>query len=102
MKYQRLAHHLGMEEEEVLELVSLFVDITQKDLGKIRKSILDNAAPDAASAAHSIKGAAANLGFDHIADLATSMEQRAREGRLTGILPLVDQVAQLTAPLLKR
>ena len=57
---------------------------TQADLDKIRKAMADDNAKDAAAAAHSIKGAAGNLGFEAMAELAKIMEFKGKDGNLEG------------------
>jgi HPt (histidine-containing phosphotransfer) domain-containing protein len=82
MDYKHLADQLDMDETEFLELVALFVDTTRTDLKKIRQGVSYGNPRQAAAAAHSIKGAAGNLGFTHLADLARKMESAANNGCL--------------------
>ncbi|HKJ97714.1 MAG TPA: Hpt domain-containing protein [Desulfotignum sp.] len=77
MDYKYLADQLDMDETEFLELVALFVDTTRTDLKKIRQGVSCGDFSRAAAAAHSIKGAAGNLGFTRMADLARKMETAA-------------------------
>ena len=82
MDFNDLASRLGIDEEDMKELVELFVTTTLSDIEKIRKGISDNNPADAAAAAHSIKGAAGNLGFDEIFSMARDMEMQAKKGSL--------------------
>lgn len=82
MDFNDLASRLGIDEEDMKELVELFIITTLSDIGKIRKGISDNNPADAAAASHSIKGAAGNLGFDEIFRLAGNMEMQAKKGSL--------------------
>jgi len=84
MDFEGLASRLGIDKEDFLELTELFITTTQSDMDKIRRGMWDDSPEDAAAAAHSIKGAAGNLGFDQMADLAKNMEFRGKEGRLDG------------------
>lgn len=101
MDYKHLADQLDMSEEEFSELAALFVTITLADLKKIRQEVSNDNPSRAAAAAHSIKGAAANLGFTHMADLAQKMEALANAGNLDDfdayIKDLETRVEALTA-----
>ncbi|MCG8563578.1 MAG: Hpt domain-containing protein [Desulfobacterales bacterium] len=95
MDYENLALRLGLETEEFMELVSLYVETTTQDLDRIRQGLARGSAPDTAAAAHSIKGAAANMGFSHMARLAEAMETQARDGELTQLTPHLQQFTRL-------
>lgn len=82
MDYKHLADQLDMDETEFSELVALFVDTTRTDLEKIRQGVSTGNPRQAAAAAHSIKGAAGNLGFTQMAALAQKMESAANGGSL--------------------
>lgn len=92
MDFEGPASRLGIDKEDFLELVGLFITTTQSDMDKIRRGMKDNAPSDAAAAAHSIKGAAGNLGFDDMAVLAKKMEFRAKEDRLDGFDAWTDEM----------
>ncbi len=92
MKFQKLADNLGLELEDYLELVELFIEISLTDLDKINEAI-ENKNPDkAASAIHSIKGAAGNLGFMEIYETAQKLEAEARNSRLDEIAEPINQL----------
>lgn len=101
MDYKHLADQLDMSEEEFSELAALFVTITRADLKKIRQGVSNDNPSRAAAAAHSIKGAAGNLGFTHMADLAKKMEALANAGNLDNfdvyIMDLETRVEALAA-----
>lgn len=82
MDIKDLASHLGIDEEDIKELVDLFITTTVSDIQKIKKGVLDNKSSDVAAASHSIKGAAGNLGLDEIYTLAKDMEMQAKSGSL--------------------
>ncbi|MGD1048520.1 MAG: Hpt domain-containing protein [Candidatus Krumholzibacteriaceae bacterium] len=78
----QLARDIGLEEAEYLELLDLFSQTTRADLATIAEAAASGDARKAVGAAHSIKGAAANLGLRDIAGEARTIEERSREGRL--------------------
>ena len=82
MDFKDLASGLGLDEGDVKELVELFVTTTLSDIDKIKKGVRENNSLDAAAAAHSIKGASGNLGFDDISGLTRDMEMQAKKGNL--------------------
>lgn len=83
MDFDRLASRLGIDSEDFMELLELFVTTTETDMEKIRMAVDDENPKDAASAAHSIKGAAGNLGFEDMAEVAKIMEFQGKDGDLT-------------------
>ena len=84
MDFEDLASRLGIDREDFRELVELFITTTRSDMDKIQQAMSDNNPSDGAAAAHSIKGAAANMGFDEMAKLAENMEITGKDGSLNG------------------
>lgn len=82
MAFEALAAHLGIDLEEFMELVELYVKTCRSDLEKIRQGIRRGIPADAAAGAHSIKGASGNLGFKDMEDRARKMETQAKAGSL--------------------
>ena len=82
MNLRRLAAQLEMEEGEFLEIVELFLEASASNLGELQSAVEGKDARGAAAAVHSIKGAAANLRFTEIFELAQKMEKDACENRL--------------------
>ena len=84
MDFKEYAEPLGLEEDEFAELAELFLDTCVDDLAKLDAAMTDSNAQEVAKAAHSIKGAAGNLGFNALSDIAGKIEQNARAGNLDG------------------
>ncbi len=99
MDFKHLASKIGIDEEDFMELVELFISTTLSDLDKIKQGVSNNCPEDAAAASHSIKGAAGNMGFDLIFELAKKMEFQAKAGSLENfdayIIDLEKQVRDL-------
>jgi two-component system sensor histidine kinase/response regulator len=89
---EKRAAGLGLETDEYLELVEVFVDATRSDLSQLQSAISAGDAQRVAAAAHSIKGAAASLGFDTTQHLAKKIEMNARKQILEGSLQDVDGI----------
>lgn len=84
MDFAELAKKLGLEEGEYTELVELFIDTGLSDLEKLKSAIDAGDTEQAARAAHSFKGAAGNLGFMDLHDVAKEIVEKARNNSLEG------------------
>lgn len=80
MDYKDLASRLGIDEEDFMDLVELFISTSLADIEKIKAGVADHDPQAAAAASHSIKGAAANMGFEEISNLSKDMEMQAKGG----------------------
>jgi len=77
--------HLDYGKETNLEIIEVFIQTGRSDLARLEAAINSGDAGAAASAAHSIKGAAASLGLMGVYSRARAMEEKARSGSVTGI-----------------
>jgi HPt (histidine-containing phosphotransfer) domain-containing protein len=85
MDVKALSDNIGIDEETYLEILGMFYERTVEDMEGIRLA-LEEGKPDAAvRGAHSIKGAAANLGIEDISELAKEIEMKARGSMLNEI-----------------
>jgi len=84
MNYKELAENLGLEEDEYLELVELFIETSLSDLSNLKDAIDEKNLPQVVETTHSIKGAAGNMGFMEIFETAKDMEIKARKNSLAG------------------
>ena len=101
MNFKELAENLGLEKDELQEIVELFLETSASDLHKLRSAIDQGDTQQMVEAAHSIKGASGNLGFMAISEKAKDVEMKAREKDLSGaneaienIKKEVDRIAQ--------
>jgi HPt (histidine-containing phosphotransfer) domain-containing protein len=94
MNLTALATNIGLEEDEFLELVDLFVETANSDMTKLRSAVSQGATEQTVEAAHSIKGAAGNLGFQDIYDLAKQIEMNARQHVLEGSLQATESIKE--------
>jgi HPt (histidine-containing phosphotransfer) domain-containing protein len=85
MNFKKLAGNLGLEEDEYRELVELFLETGRADFQKIESGLADRDADQVMHSAHTIKGAAGNLGFTEISDLAKLIEENADNNILEGL-----------------
>ena len=84
MNVLELAENIGLEEDEFLEMLDLFVEVSLSDLSRLKAAFEKGEEEKVVEASHSIKGAALNLGLDEISEVAKGIETNARAGRLEG------------------
>jgi len=82
MDFLESARDLGIETAEFLELTELFLNTSYCDLDNLSTAIDQEDFQAAVKAAHSIKGAAGNLGFNNIYEKAKTAEVEASQGLL--------------------
>ena len=90
MNCKELAENLGLEEEEYLELLELFVETTASNLDRLQSGLAEGDSGEVSEAAHTIKGSSANLGLKEIAESAKGIEERARQNDLKGAADAVE------------
>jgi len=82
MDFKELAENVGVEEEEYLELIELFIETGMSDLDTLYSAIEEGNGEEAANAAHSLKGAASNLGLMELYEAAKKIEEGILNNRL--------------------
>ena len=103
MDLKTLAGNLGLEVGEFLELVELFVETATNQIESIKKALQAEDNEEVARIAHSLKGAAGNLGFNRIYEMAQAITSWAREKQLAKVsekIPEVEkEIEKVTVPL---
>ncbi len=97
MNLKGIAEQLEMEESDFLEIVELFLETSALDLEELRSAVKGNDSLGALHAAHSIKGAAANLRLTTVFELAQRMEREARENHLEGATVAIQAIQESLA-----
>ena len=92
MECKELADNLGLDEDECIELLELFVETTASNLNKLQSGLADGDSGQVSEAAHTIKGSSANLGLMEIAEAAKGIEERARQDSLEGAADVVESI----------
>lgn len=85
MNINELAKNLGLEEDEYMEILELLADSGKADIASIEEALVANDADGVVKAAHSIKGASANLGLIDLSEAAKDIELKARTQDLDGM-----------------
>jgi HPt (histidine-containing phosphotransfer) domain-containing protein len=89
MELEKLAEKLGLDVEDIRELLELYVETATSDLAELKGAIEAKDAQLAHAKAHSIKGASGNLGLDEMYELAKEIDDRARVNSLDGLEKMV-------------
>jgi HPt (histidine-containing phosphotransfer) domain-containing protein len=82
MNLRKLADNLGLEVDEYKELIELFIDTGSDDFLKIQQAMVNSDADQVMRSAHTIKGAAGNLGLLDVSEVARTIEEGAINNRL--------------------
>ena len=86
MDFKALARVVGLDEEEYLDYIKLFIQVSKSDLDKLLRAIEEGCAEKVAAAAHSIRGASGNLGLAILHETANQIEEKGRQGILEGVV----------------
>ena len=103
MDVKILAENIGIDVETYLEILAMFYERSMEDMEAIDAALADGKPDWAVRGAHSIKGAAANLGIEDISEIAKEIELKARSGVLTEIpllLPPLREKVRLVKEIL--
>ena len=90
MNFQELADNLGLEVDEYLELIELFIDTGAADFQKIQEALTTSDSDQVMRSAHTIKGAAGNLGLMDVSETAKIIEESANKHQLDNLGPTVE------------
>ncbi len=85
MDFKIPAQRLGLEVEEYLELIQLFLETGTNDLNGLEDAKTTNNMKAVIERSHSLKGASGNLGITGIFEKARDIENKARNNSLEGI-----------------
>lgn len=94
MDLKSLAKNLELDEDEFLELVSLFLKTSSSDLDKLRAALEKGDGQKMAEFAHSIKGAAVTLGLTEIFEYAKKLETNVLANDLNGVAKWVRSIQE--------
>lgn len=93
MDFEEMGARLGLEKDEFMELVFIFVSSAEEDLQKLDSGLAANDSKTASEAAHSLKGSSGNLGFADISAMAATIEQSSRKGEIAGLESLSGKIS---------
>jgi two-component system sensor histidine kinase/response regulator len=100
MDFKQMGERLGMDEDEFMELVVLFMESGKSDYEGLIQAITDKDQKLIVRLAHTLSGASGNLGIMEIHKIAKQIENQADEGHLdnlaeiaAGISTYFDEIA---------
>ncbi len=85
MDFKELGANLGLEEDEFIELVELFVETAAIDIKKMQSAFEKKNVQEVVEAAHSLKGSSGNLGFVDFSSIAKIVEENARQNSIDAV-----------------
>ena len=86
------AEKMGLDEEEYVEIVNLFLKTTTDNLGQMRSAVETGDVSKLRQETHSLKGAALNLGFWEICEIVERMAMRVRENCWHGLSADIEMI----------
>ncbi len=92
MDLKALGENLGLEKDEFVEIVEIFLETAYADVEKLAAANDAQDAKAASEAAHSLKGSAGNLGFMDIAGLSGKLESAARHNDISSIAEAIPEL----------
>lgn len=99
MNLKHLSEKLGLEENEYIEFLHLFIDSSAADLAKLQSAVLHEDKGKAAEIAHSLKGAAMNMGLAEFFEVAEELEDGIHRGLWADVDHFIRKLLDLLATL---
>ena len=85
MNFNELAERLELDIDEYLDLIFIFIEKGKSDIEEIMSALEEKDMDKMAKAAHSLRGAAINLGLDDIHEAARYIENMTSGKDLEGV-----------------
>ena len=95
MNFKKLGEKLGLEEDEYRELVELFLETGMADYNRLKGAFEAGDTQQVARSAHTINGAAGNMGIMNVHEVAKRIELAAGENQLSSVAGEVDSLKGL-------
>jgi HPt (histidine-containing phosphotransfer) domain-containing protein len=103
MDFLTPSKRLGLELEEYIELIGLFLETSDTDIGGMERAAAAHDYTTLIERSHSLKGSSGNLGLTEIYEKAKQIEANARTNNLEGfdnmLLHIKQQVIIITDSL---
>ena len=85
MNFKELGENLGLDEDEYRELIELFIDTGSAEFNSLQAAFAESDFEQMSRSAHTIKGAAGNLGLMDVQSVAKIIEENAVTKTLDGV-----------------
>ncbi len=94
MDIKELGENIGLDEEEYIEMLAVFIESGREDIEKLENAIKEGSAEKAHQASHSFKGSSGNMGLEALFKLAKAVDDKVREGVVDGIESMLDEIRE--------
>ncbi len=94
MNFKEMGERLGLEEDEYMELVDLFMQSGKADYDRLTQAIAEGDKEVVMRTAHTLAGASGNLGIMEIHKIAKEIELTADSGALDGLAEIAMKINQ--------
>ena len=95
MDFEKPAERLGLNVEEYMELIELFIETGSKDLAELENAAEEKNIKAVIERSHSIKGASGNLGLVEVYEVSKEIENMAINNSIDSIEDRILQIKQL-------
>jgi len=85
MNFKELGENLGLDEDEYRQLIDLFINTGAADFQRIQTALASSDLEQVLRSAHTIKGAAGNLGLMDISEVAKTIEESVSNHQMEGL-----------------
>ena len=92
MNFKEIGERIGLDEDEYIEMIELFVESGGEDLNKLEAAIKEADAEKAYEASHSIKGSSGSLMLDAVYEIAKSMDDILRIGKFDNVEEMLNKL----------
>jgi HPt (histidine-containing phosphotransfer) domain-containing protein len=103
MDVKQIASRLGLEEDDIYDVLELFIQTTPSDLMKMTTGLNKQDTVQVGEAAHSLKGSTGTLGFIGISNQAQLIMNLSREKKIEDLTqtvpPFLNQMKDLLLEL---
>jgi HPt (histidine-containing phosphotransfer) domain-containing protein len=89
MDFMRLAGKLGLEKDEYIELLELFIETSSADIINLENAVKTRNEDETKKASHSLKGSSASLGLTDIAEIVKLIEKSAKKNSIQDGMQLI-------------
>lgn len=96
---KQMAENVGLEEDEYVSLLELFVETSTVYVNELREAIRKGDSRSVYETTHTIRGAAENLYIPKMSEIAKTLELRARQNILEGAQEVVEHLTKELAYL---
>ena len=92
MNLKEIGERIGLDEDEYIEMIELFVESGGEDLQKLEAAIKEADTEKAHEASHSIKGSSGSLMLDAVYEIAKSMDDILRIGKFDNVEEMLNKL----------